>query len=411
MKSIKIQILSIALLFPLFALAQEQQKQGSDRSTAVVVRSSGQDGISTYRIPGLATANDGTLIAVYDVRHDSPRDLQGNIDIGISRSLDKGKSWQPMQIILDKGKWAGLPEKFNGISDACILVDRSRGTIYVAALWMHGVLDDKGRWIEELTEDNITWNHQWRGRGSQPGVGEKETAQFLLTKSFDNGLTWDEPVNLTAMVKKKEWWLFAPAPGAGITLKNGTLVFPAQGRDEHGKPFSTILFSKDHGSSWQAGKPALAEQTTENMAVEMSDGNLMLNMRANSNRNNLSDRNGRAVAITRDLGQTWEEHPTSHRALIEPTCMASIIRHDYRDKHKKKSLLIFCNPAMKNSRSNLTIKVSKDEGMHWTPKLVLEQEKGRGYSCLTSIDEESVGVLYENSKAELIFERIFLKDL
>jgi len=408
---IRYRILAIALLFPFFAVAQELQKKNYKGCTAIVVRRSGLDGVSTYRIPGLATTTDGTLIAVYDVRHDSHKDLQGNIDIGISRSLDKGKSWLPMQIILDRGTWGGLPEKYNGISDACILVDRKSGTIYVAALWMHGVLDSKGKWTEGLNEHSEAWNHQWKGRGSQSGFGEKETAQFLLTRSVDNGVTWEEPVNLTSMVKKKEWWLFAPAPGAGITLKDGTLVFPAQGRDERGKPFSTVLVSKDHGQSWQAGNPAVEEQTTENMAVELSDGSLMLNMRANSNRNDFSDRNGRAIAITTDLGQTWKEHPTSHHELIEPTCMASIIRHDYKQGNNRKSLLIFCNPAMKTERSNLTIKVSNDEGMKWTQKIVLDQGKGRGYSCLTSIDEKSVGVLYENSKAELVFERIMLKNL
>ena len=39
--------------------------------------------------------------------------------------------------------WGGLPEKYNGVSDACILVDEKTGDIYVAGLWMHGVLDGK----------------------------------------------------------------------------------------------------------------------------------------------------------------------------------------------------------------------------------------------------------------------------
>ena len=48
------------------------------------------------------------------------------------------------------------------------------------------------------------------------------------------------PDNITAKTKHPEWWLFAPAPGQGITLKDGTLVFPTQGRDEKGLPFSNI---------------------------------------------------------------------------------------------------------------------------------------------------------------------------
>src|SRR5690606_20104543 len=54
----------------------------------VAVRDHGDDNVHTYRIPGLTTANQGTLLAIYDVRRESGRDLQGNIDIGVSRSTD-----------------------------------------------------------------------------------------------------------------------------------------------------------------------------------------------------------------------------------------------------------------------------------------------------------------------------------
>ncbi len=57
--------------------------------------------MNTYRIPGLETTNKGTLIAVYDVRRNNSGDLQDNIDIGMSRSTDKGLTWEPMKIIMD----------------------------------------------------------------------------------------------------------------------------------------------------------------------------------------------------------------------------------------------------------------------------------------------------------------------
>ncbi len=372
-----------------------------------------ENGVHTHRIPGMGTAKDGSLLAIYDVRYDSARDLQGHMDIGLSRSLDKGKTWLPMQIIMDMGTWGGMPEMFNGVSDACILVDRNSGTIFVAGLWMHGVKNEKGEWLEGLTENSKEWNHQWRNKGSQPGFGVKETAQFLLVKSTDNGKTWSKPINLTKMCKKEEWWLWAPAPGQGITLKDGTLVFPTQGRDAHGESFSNITYSKDGGDTWRTSNAAIDESTTENMAVELSDGTIMLNMRANANRNDTSSRNGRAISVTNDLGETWAEHPTSHGALIEPTCMASIIRHDFIQRGKKKSVLLFCNPASKTQRNNMTVKLSYDDGKTWSKNksILLDDQKSRGYSCLTSIDNETVGVLYESSQADLVFEIINLKEL
>ena len=129
--------------------------------------------------------------------------MQGNIDIALNRSNDGGVTWEPTQIVLDMKEWGGLPEKFNGVSDACILVDENSGTIYVAGLWMHGILDGKsGKWVEGLTKDSTRWIHQWLAKGSQPGLGVKETSQFIITKSTDNGNTWSEPVNITASTKR-----------------------------------------------------------------------------------------------------------------------------------------------------------------------------------------------------------------
>ena len=48
----------------------------------VAVRRAGQDGCHTYRIPGLATTNQGTLVAVYDNRYRGSGDLPNDIDVG-----------------------------------------------------------------------------------------------------------------------------------------------------------------------------------------------------------------------------------------------------------------------------------------------------------------------------------------
>lgn len=376
------------------------------------LRLSFQDGVHTSRIPGLATSKKGTLLTIYDARWRSARDLQGDIDIAMNRSEDGGQTWKPMQCVLDQGKWGGLPEKFNGVSDACILVDDCTGTIFVAGLWMHGVLDrNTGQWVEGLTEESSQWIHQWHAKGSQPGVEVKQTSRFLITYSKDDGKTWSTPVNITPATKRPEWWLYAPAPGHGITLKDGTLVFPTQGRDASGKPFSNITYSKDGGQTWVASNPAYSN-TTECMAVELEDGSLMLNMRDNRN-HNVESPNGRRICITNDLGNTWSEHPTSHSVLTEPTCMASIHKHYYKVKGKKKSLLVFLNPDSYCARNHLTLKLSLDDGMTWPEKywLVLDEWGGYGYSCITSVDRETLGVVYEGSGAQLIFQKIKIADL
>ncbi|MDR0901958.1 MAG: glycoside hydrolase [Opitutaceae bacterium] len=380
--------------------------------TGVALRQHNDDNVHTYRIPGLATTNNGTLLAIYDMRRDKARDLQGDIDIGVSRSTDGGNSWEPVRVAMDRGEWGGLPQKYNGISDACILVDKKTNNIFIAALWMHGVHDENGKWIENLTEASTEWNHQWRKGGAMPGFGEKETGQFLITKSTDDGRSWSGLANITRQCKQEDWFLWAPAPGSGITLDDGTLVFPSQGRDSRGAAFSNITWSRDGGLSWKTSAPA-SNNTTECAVAQLSDGSLMLNIRDNRNSKNKSATNGRGVAVTRDLGATWAAHPSSHGALIEPTCMGSLYKHVYKENGKTKSVLLFSNPSSKTARDHLTIKASFDDGLTWPEEhwILLDEGRGRGYSCLTSVDEQTIGILYEGSRADMTFQKVSLSEI
>jgi len=205
-----------------------------------------------------------------------------------------------------------------------------------------------------------------------------------------------------------------PAPGSGITLEDGTLVFPSQGKDKKQNPFSNMTYSKDGGKTWHASAPSFSN-TTENMLVELSDGSIMQNMRDNRNRVNKRKKNGRAIFTTKDLGEHWEQHTTHHGALVEPVCMASLYKHTYTSTEGIiKSILLFSNPNSKYKREQMTVKVSLDEGKTWPEKywLLLDELglKG-GYSSLTSINNNTIGILYEGSQAQMTFESIDLDQL
>ena len=100
----------------------------------VVVRKGGDDGVNTFRIPGIIQTNKGTLLSVYDIRYSNSGDLPGNIDVGLSRSIDSGKTWQPMKVIIDMG----FPNENNGVGDPAILFDPITKKIFVIALWSKG---------------------------------------------------------------------------------------------------------------------------------------------------------------------------------------------------------------------------------------------------------------------------------
>jgi sialidase-1 len=89
--------------------------------------------------------------------------------------------------------------------------------------------------------------------------------------------------------------------------------------------------------------------------------------------------------------------------------MASLINHTCQAEE----LLLFSNPFDRYVRKNITIKASKDDGMTWPENhfTLIDEGQGRGYSCLTSIDENIIGILYEGSQADLVFQRLNLTDL
>ncbi len=359
------------------------------------LRQHNDDNVDTYRIPGLATTNNGTLIAVYDIRYNSSVDLQEDINIGMNRSIDGGQTWEPMKVIMDMKEWGGLPENQNGIGDPSVLVDRANNTIWVAAVWAHGHPEKRNWWA------------------SKPGLTPEKTSQFMLVNSTDDGVSWSEPINITKQVKKSEWYLMLQGPGKGITLNDGTLVFPAQFKDKKQMPHSTIIWSKNHGKSWTAGTGA-KENTTEAQLIELDNGNLMLNMRDNRNSQDTTITNGRSVYVTDNLGKSWTKHQTSRtNVLKESTCQASLIKEEFIVDGKKQKMVLFSNPNTKQGRHHMTIKVSFDDGLTWPVKnqLLLDAGNGRGYSCLTKIDDNTVGILYEGSSADLIFQKVKIDDL
>lgn len=358
----------------------------SKQRMGVAVRQAGDEGIHTFRIPGLATTNVGTLIGVYDVRRRGGGDLPGDIDVGMSRSTDGGRTWEPMRVIMDMGndpRW-----RYDGIGDPAILVDKNTGTIWVAATWSHG-------------------NRSWRGSG--PGLTPEETGQLMLVRSDDDGITWSEPINITEQVKKPEWCFILQGPGKGITMRDGTIVFAAQYQDPPDKqrlPHSTIIFSKDHGKTWEVGSGAF-DDTTESQVVEVEPGILMLNCRYNR-------KPVRVVMTSNDMGTTWQRHSTSERALIEPgACMASLIDVDQELGQDAGNWLLFSNPDSTRGRSRIMIKASPDRGMTWPKqhRLLLDEQRGAGYSCMSMIDDDTVGILYEGSQAQMTFQRIPLADV
>ena len=121
------------------------------------------------------------------------------------------------------------------------------------------------------------------------------------------------------------------------------------------------------------------------------------------NEQETGDNIGGAVFTTTDLGETWTEHASSHNALQEPVCMGSLHRHG--------KYLLFSNPDDTHQRNNLRITWSDDEGNTWNNGPVVNSGVSFGYSCLTSVNESTIGILWEGTDAQMMYKAIPLEEI
>ncbi len=351
------------------------------------VRTSGEGGVSIYRIPGIVCDTTGVLHAVYDHRYSGGSDLPANIDVGYARSTDGGATWTTSQVIMDfDSSVAG--SSGNGVGDPCILHDPVTDTLWAAALWSFG-------------------NHGYAGSGA--GTDPTQTGQYVLTKSTDGGLTWSPPINITVAVKDDtNWRLVFQGPGHGFAMRDGTLVFPSQRINASGVVQSCSVFSSDHGVTWDFGStvPATSPQTNENTACELDDGRLLFSMRTPGGSNGQ-----RAWAHYTPGGATSMRDGTWNSlyrlaTVPDPVCQGSVIQWTSTHRGDPKEFVVFGNPANGSSRINFTLRVSPDGGATWPVSRLLYSGLG-AYSSICILPDKSIGVLFEKDNyTKITFARV-----
>ena len=301
--------------------------------------------VSCYRIPALITAPNGDLLISIDERVPSCGDLKWSEDINIvlRRSEDNGKTWMSIERIIDfpLGQSA---------SDPSFILDKVTGTIFMFYNFM------------DL-------------------IKEKDVYYLHVVKSTDNGKTWSEPEDITSQITKPQWhndFKFITS-GRGIQTSTGKLLHCMVNLDNGMHVFG----SDDHGESWKLYDVPISP-ANESKIVELHDGSWMINSRANN-------KGIRFVHISEDEGKTWETR--GEETLIDPSCNASIIQYDFKKK-KKGTPLIFSNAKSGDTRENMTVRISFDNGETWSKGKTI-YTGGSAYSTLTVLNNGEIGLCFE----------------
>ncbi len=334
-----------------------------------------------YHIPGVVVTKRGTVLAWCEARkHAAGVSDWDDIRILLRRSTDDGRTWSEAKSIAEV---AGPKEK-NPFALAMPKVNR----------------------------DDVTYNNPVLIADRDGTVHMLFCLEYMrcfYQRSDDDGVSWSEPTEITtafdSFKNQYDWKVLATGPNHGIQLTSGRLLVPVwlstgTGGNAHRPSVTATIYSDDHGKTWKAGEIAVPNteewiNPNETVAVQLRDGRVMLNVR------NESKTHRRLITFSADGATNWSE-PFFDEALLEPICMAGLVRYE----HAGDSLLLFSNPhnleggrggqpepGKSRARKNLSIKISRDEGKTWAVSKVLEPGPAM-YSDLAVTSSGTILCLY-----------------
>lgn len=338
----------------------------------------GEGNYKIFRIPGIVVTSKGTILAYSEARM-SDRGDWNSIDIVLRRSSDGGRTWSPHQKIAN----VDGPKSKNPVALAQNLANT----------------------------DDVTYNNPVAipdRSGAVHFVFCLEYMRAFYMRSDDDGLTWSKPAEITSAFDRfrpeYDWKVLATGPGHGIQLRSGRLLIPVwlstgTGGHAHRPSVTSVIYSDDRGKTWNRGEIAVPNTPefiypNETAAVELADGSVMLNVRSESKQNR------RLATISKDGVRGWSA-PRFDDALLEPICMASLVRYS-----TGRNRILFSNPynlergdgkevpGTPRDRRNVSVQLSYDEGKTWPVRKSIEPGWS-GYSDLAVAQDGTVLLLYE----------------
>ena len=331
----------------------------------------GDGGCFGFRIPTIMALPSGNTLVFCEARRASLSD-SGRIDIVMRRC--GGRGFSDMQVVVSGGG--------NTVGNPCPIYDAQTGRLFL---------------IYNANDAARPEGMILRGEGPRT---------VSVVYSDDEGETWSAPRDITAAVKPDDWTWYAVGPCHGVQLKSGRLMVGAnhavldRAARRSGCYISHVLFSDDHGETWQLG-PNLMDGTNECALTAFEDGGVLVNMRYIPFRENEEKPFCRAQAYSADSGLTFSR--TALRPdLPDPVCQGSLLT--VRTPRGEEPLL---SNAAARERANLTIRRSADRGGTWRTERVIEKGPA-AYSDMAQLTDGRIAVLFETGEKDP-YERIDLE--
>lgn len=329
------------------------------------------DGFKLYRIPGIVVTSNGTILAYCEARKYTEAD-RGEIEIHMRRSTDAGQSWSKAVQIAHHGP--RLPRNPH--------------------------MSEKKKSKDMGGPDQQTVNNPVAIASRDGTVHLLYCVEYMrcfFIRSLDHGLTWSDPVEITAafdtLKDRCQWQVIATGPGHGIELSSGRLLAPFWMTDYEKRPpmhhAAGVVYSDDSGLTWQTGDIAIAAGGESNL-VELSDGKVLFTSR------NGDARNRRMIATSPDGISRWST-PKFVDHLLESGCMAGLISHPDASSKGKKGLLYsapYTTERQHQARRDVTIYISLDDGKTWPERKTIFHGPG-AYSDLAVLPDGQILCFYE----------------
>ena len=240
------------------------------------------------------------------------------------------------------------------------------------------------------------------------------TNYLWMSYSDDDGKTWSAPKDITYGIRKDWMHFLGTGPGTGIALHSGPhkgrLVIPVYTTNNvsylSGSQSSRVIYSDDHGETWQAGEAVNdnrpvgnqtihsstmnnpGAQNTESTVVQLNNGDLKLFMRGLTG--------DLQVATSKDGGATWEKDVKRYADVKDVYVQMSAI-HTVQDG---KEYIILSNaggPGRYNGLVHLA-RVEANGDLTWLKHNPIQSGKF-AYNSLQDLGNGEFGLLYEHADA------------